>query len=45
MRTLEDLQYLNGLPVDRQILEEQDYDESDIGEDEHEFSQHSNSNA
>jgi len=34
MRTLEDLEYLNGLPVERDILEDQEGDESeDLGED------------
>ena len=35
MRTLEDLEYLNGLPVDREILEENEGDESDFGEEEY----------
>ena len=36
MRTLEDLEYLNGLPVDREILEEQEGEgESDFGEEEY----------
>lgn len=34
MRTLEDLEYLNGLPVERDILDDQEGDESDdLGED------------
>ena len=34
MRTLEDLEYLNGLPVERDILEDQEGEESgDLGED------------
>ena len=33
MRTLEDLEYLNGLPVERDILEDQEGEESDdLGE-------------
>jgi len=36
MRTLEDLEYLNGLPVDREILEDQEGEESDLGEEEEE---------
>jgi len=39
MRTLEDLEYLNGLPVDREILEDQEGEESDLGEGEEEYSQ------